>query len=150
NSGFIGTDSFTYKATNGQGADSNMSTVTINVKASSPTVPNLETVQATSGSNVWSGFSSLAGNIIGDPAANRNSDGRIEVFVVQSDHALYHKSETAAGSSTGWTAYSSLGGYVISNPVVAQNSDGRLEVFVIGSDHALYHKSQITAGSSSW
>src|SRR5262249_39707670 len=151
NNGFSGTDSFTYKATNGQGADSNISTVTVNVKSSSsPAVPNLETIQTTSGSNVWSGFSSLAGSIIGDPTSTRNSDGRLEVLVVQSDHALYHKSETAAGSSSVWTAYSSLGGYVISNPVVAQNSDGRLEVFVIGSDHALYHKSQATASSSAW
>jgi hypothetical protein len=107
-------------------------------------------IAQTSRSNIWSGYSSLGGNVLGDPASARNSDGRLEVFVVQSDHALYHKSETVAGSSSGWTAYSSLGGYIIGNPAVAQNSDGRLEVFGIGGNHALYHKSQITAGSSTW
>lgn len=79
-SGFSGTDSFQYKATNGQGADSNMSTVAINVKASSPTAPDVETIQATPGSSVWSGFSSLGGNILGDPGSTRNSDGRLEVL----------------------------------------------------------------------
>src|SRR5207245_7649423 len=36
NSGFIGTDSFTYKATDGQGVDSNIATVTITVNAPTP------------------------------------------------------------------------------------------------------------------
>jgi hypothetical protein len=35
NTGFIGTDSFTYKATDGQGVDSNIATVTITVSSSS-------------------------------------------------------------------------------------------------------------------
>ena len=51
-----------------------------------------------SNTNSWSGFASLGGNVLGDPASARNSDGRLEVFVVQSDHALYHKSETVAGA----------------------------------------------------
>jgi len=33
----------------------------------------------------WSGFRSLGGNIISDPAVTSNSDGRLEVFVIQSD-----------------------------------------------------------------
>ena len=105
-----------------------------------------------SNSNVWSGYATLGGNVLGDPASTRNFDGRLEVFVVQSDHALYHKSEKVAGNSSGWTAYSSLGspGNINGNPAAARNSDGRLEVFVIGSDHALYHDSQVTAGGSTW
>jgi hypothetical protein len=151
NTGFSGTDSYTYKATDGQGVDSNIATVTITVNASQPSGNN-ETIQTNSGSNVWSGFGTLGGNVLGDPASTRNSDGRLEVFVVQSDHALYHKSETVAGSSSSWTAYSSLGspGNIIGNPAVSRNSDGRLEVFVIGSDHALYHDSQVIAGGSTW
>jgi hypothetical protein len=38
NTGFVGTDSFTYKATDGQGVDSNIATVTISVNSSSSTV----------------------------------------------------------------------------------------------------------------
>jgi hypothetical protein len=72
------------------------------------------------------------GNIIGNPAVARNSDGRLEVFVIGSDHALYHDSQITAGGIT-WSGFTKLGGYVISDPVVAPNSDGRLQVFVIGS-----------------
>jgi hypothetical protein len=39
NTGFSGTDSFTYKATDGQGVDSNIATVTITVNAPSPPPP---------------------------------------------------------------------------------------------------------------
>jgi hypothetical protein len=149
NTGFSGTDSFTYKATDGQGVDSNIATVTISVNATPPTANDVS-IQTTSGSNVWSGFGPLGGNLLGDPAVARNSDGRLEVFVIGADHALYHKSQILAGGGSGWTGYSTLGGNIISNPVVAQNSDGRLEVFVIGADHALHHVSQLTAGSTSW
>jgi hypothetical protein len=97
---------------------------------------------------VWSGFGTLGGNLLGDPAVARNSDGRLEVFVIGADHALYHKSQILAGGSSGWTSYSTLGVNIISNPAVARNSDGRLEVFVIGADHALYHKFQLAAGST--
>jgi Domain of Unknown Function (DUF1080)/F5/8 type C domain/Bacterial Ig domain len=147
--GFSGTDSYTYKATDGQGVDSNIATVTIRVNTSQPS-DNEETIQATSGSNVWSGFGPLGGNLLGDPAVARNSDGRLEVFVIGTNHALYHKSQIVASGGSGWTGYSTLGGNIISNPVVARNSDGRLEVFVIGTNHALYHVSQLTVGSNSW
>jgi len=149
NTGFSGTDSFTYKTTDGQGLDSNIATATITVNATPPTADDVIT-QTTSGSNVWSGFGTLGGNLLGDPAVARNSDGRLEVFVIGADHALYHKSQILAGGSSGWTGYSTLGGNIIGNPVVAQNTDGRLEVFVIGADHALLHLSQLTAGSTSW
>jgi hypothetical protein len=101
-------------------------------------------------SNVWSGFVNLGGYSISNPVVAQNSDGRLEAFVIGSDHALYHKSQTVAGSSSNWTDYSYLGGYIISNPVVARNSDGRLEVFVIGSNHALFHIFQTGASSNSW
>jgi len=97
--------------------------------------------------NVWSGFFSLGGAIIGDPAVSRNADGRLEVFVVGTNHALYHKFQTVAGSNS-WSGFASLGGYVIGDPVVGQDADGRLEVFVIGSNHALYHNVETSASNS--
>ena len=84
----------------------------------------------TAGSSTWTGFTGLGGNFIGDPAVARNSDGRLEVFVIGADHALYHNFQQTAGSTTSWSGFTKLGGYVISNPAVGQNSDGRLEVFV--------------------
>jgi hypothetical protein len=93
----------------------------------------------------------LGGNIISNPVAGRNVDGRLEVFAVGSDHALYHNFEQAASSSNSWSGISSLGGYIISDPALASNSDGRLEVFAVGSDHALYHNFQLSPSSSnSW
>ena len=97
--------------------------------------------------NVWSGFSPLGGLIIGDPAVGRNADGRLEVFVVGTDHAVYHKFQTIAGSNS-WSGFARLGGYVISNPVVGQDADGRLEVFAVGSDHAVWHNEETSVSNS--
>ena len=44
-------------------------------------------------SNSWSGFSYLGGYIISDPAVAMNSDGRLEVFVIAGNDALYHISD---------------------------------------------------------
>jgi hypothetical protein len=150
NTGFSGTDRYTYKTTDGQGVDSNIATVTITVNASQPSGNN-ETIQTTSGSNIWSGSGPLGGNLLGDPAVAHNSDGRLEVFVIGTDHALYHKSQIVAGGGSGWTGYSTLGGNIISDPVAGRNVDGRLEVFAVGSDHALYHTfEQAASSSNSW
>jgi hypothetical protein len=149
NTGFSGTDSFTYKATDGQGEDSNIATATISVNATPPTANDV-TIQTTSGSNVWSGFGTLGGNMLGDAAVARNSDGRLEVFVVGADHALYHKSQISVGGNS-WTDWQYLGGFIVSDPTVLANSDGRLEVFVIASNHALYHIFETAPSSSnSW
>ena len=47
NTGFSGTDSFTYKATDGQGASSNIATVTITVNAAPQPTANNENIQTT-------------------------------------------------------------------------------------------------------
>ena len=44
NAGFSGTDSFTYKATDGQGVDSNIATVTITVNAAQNNVPTANNI----------------------------------------------------------------------------------------------------------
>src|SRR6266571_8168604 len=54
NPGFSGSDSFTYKATDGQGVDSNIATVTITVKAAqnNPPTADSKTVQTNAGTPV--------------------------------------------------------------------------------------------------
>jgi len=54
NPGFSGSDSFTYKATDGQGVDSNIATVTITVKAAqnNPPIADSKTVQTNAGTPV--------------------------------------------------------------------------------------------------
>ena len=95
---------------------------------------------------VWSQYQSLGGSISGSPEVTRNSDGRLEAFVIGLDGSLYHKWQTSPGSST-WSGWTSLSGTVSGSPAVTQNSDGRLEVFVVGPQNALYHKWQTSHGS---
>jgi glucose/arabinose dehydrogenase len=100
----------------------------------------------------YSAWQSLAGVAKDntDTSVARNSDGRLEVFVVATGNQLWHKWQTAPGSST-WSAWSSLGGAIAGSPAVTINSDGRLEVFVVGANgKALFHKWQTAPGSSTW
>jgi acylphosphatase len=78
-----------------------------------------------------------------------NSDGRLEVFGVGTDRALWHMWQTAPHAGP-WSSWSSLNGVVISFPAVALNSDGRLEVFVRGTDNALWHIWQTAPHAGPW
>jgi hypothetical protein len=98
--------------------------------------------------------SALPGGVVrasSDPAVIMNSDGRLEAFVVGTDNAVWHTSQTDPGSIS-FSSFQSLGGVVDSNtsPVLERNSDGRLELFVVGTDNALWHRSQISPGSNTW
>ena len=111
--------------------------------------------QTAADSSSWtSSWTSLGGAIRADtsPAVARNNDGRLQVFMIGTDNALYYKTQTAAGSSTWSSAWTSLGGPLRANtdPVVIANSDGRLQVFVVGTNNQLYYRSQTAADSSSW
>jgi hypothetical protein len=81
--------------------------------------------------------------------AAMNADGRLEVFAVGADNALWHIGQTAP--SNGWSGWASLGGALLSPSAVAvgKNADGRLEVFAVGADNALWHIGQ-TAPSNGW
>ena len=81
-----------------------------------------------------------------------NNDGRLQVFMIGTDNALYYKTQTTAGGSTWSSSWTSLGGTIRANtdPVVIANSDGRLQVFVVGTNNQLYYRSQTAADSSSW
>jgi chitodextrinase len=82
-------------------------------------------------------------------AVGVNSDGRLEVFGVGTDRAIWHIWQEAPHAGP-WSAWSSLGGGTASDAAVADNSDGRLEVFVRGNDRALWHIWQETAHSGPW
>jgi hypothetical protein len=98
----------------------------------------------------WSGFSRLGGNAISNPVISENHDRRFQIFVVESDHALYTAAETAPESGT-FSGFAKLGGYVIGNPAADFQSNGLLDVFVLGSDHAIYVKRQATTpGVGTW
>ncbi|HYO16529.1 MAG TPA: hypothetical protein VE685_25305 [Thermoanaerobaculia bacterium] len=89
------------------------------------------------------------GTGVGRPAASRNNDGRLEVFVRRADGALWHR-WTDPNAPDGWSAWQTLGGPITGDPIVARAADGRLEVFALNS-RALVHKWRSGASpESSW
>ncbi|MCC8467145.1 MULTISPECIES: PLL family lectin [Photorhabdus] len=87
--------------------------------------------------------------VSGIVSVTNTSDGRIEVFGVGGDNAVWRNGQTTHTGAS-WTGWSSLGGSVTSKPAAYLNSDGQLEVFVRGSDNALWHNWQNDTHSGSW
>ena len=81
----------------------------------------------------------------GLPGLPGPQDGRLEVFYIGTDNALYHNWQTAPNGTSGWASQAALGGFAKAL-AVGENEDGRLEVFYIGTDNALYHNWQTLAG----
>ena len=65
---------------------------------------------------------------------------RLDVFVVGSDRALYHKWWNGSAWGPSVTGYEAMGGGCTSAPQVVAWGPNRLDVFVTGNDSALYHK----------
>ncbi len=86
------------------------------------------------------------------PSVAQNTDGRLEVFTVGSDGALWHIYQEAPNGT--WSSWTPLGKppnlTAVNVPVVGKNADGRLEVFTIGSDGALWHTWQTAPGHGPW
>ena len=78
---------------------------------------------------------------VSQPFAIHNQDGRIELFVVGADGAIYHRWQTAPNGP--FADWHSLGGNV-SQPFAIRNQDDRIELFAVGagSDRALWHRWQ--------
>ena len=91
------------------------------------------------------GWFPLSGDVR-QPDVATNTDGRLEVFAVGSDDALWHIWQTAPNN--GWSNWRSLGGQ-ISEVRTGRNADGRLEIFAVGSDQAMWHIWQ-TAPDNGW
>jgi hypothetical protein len=82
-------------------------------------------------------------------AATMGKDGKIDAFVLGSDHAIWHVKQAAP--SSGWGSWQSLGGYVRSTPTIGKNLDGRLEMLAVGFDNHVYHQWQDANGNwSGW
>ena len=113
--------------------------------------------QSTPGGN-WGGWSSLGKPSIANaffiPFVRKNDDGRLEVFTVGTDGALWHLWQVAPnGTWSNWTSLSNPATATVqSAPSVRKNKDGRLEAFNIGSDGALWHIWQMSPGGAwgSW
>jgi hypothetical protein len=117
--------------------------------------------QTAANSNEWSTYpegranwNSLWGqfSLKGRPAAAKNADGRLEVFMVMLDRQLYTVTQKVANDSTrdAWTNWIVLGGQWSSlrRPAIATNADGRLEVFMRDADRKLQHLWQLSPSNS--
>ena len=78
-----------------------------------------------------------------------NSDGRLEVFGVGGNRAVWHNWQEHPHAGP-WSGWASLGGVVTSDPVTVDNSDGRLELFARGTDNALWHNWQTAPHAGPW
>jgi acylphosphatase len=78
-----------------------------------------------------------------------NSDGRLEVFGVGGNRAVWHNWQENPHAGP-WSGWASLGGVVTSDPVTVDNSDGRLELFARGTDNALWHNWQTAPHVGPW
>jgi hypothetical protein len=65
---------------------------------------------------------------------------RLDVFVLGTDRALYHKWWNGSSWGPSVTGWEYMGGKCAGQPRVVSWGPNRLDVFVIGMDSALYHK----------
>ena len=65
---------------------------------------------------------------------------RLDVFVLGTNRALYHKWWNGSAWGPSLTGYEAMGGICTSAPQVVAWGPNRLDVFVTGTDSALYHK----------
>jgi hypothetical protein len=98
------------------------------------------------------GWSSLGGYALTQMTVSANQDGRLEVFALGGDRAVYHQWQTDTSSSLyNWSGWGGLGGYVQAI-TVGHDHLGRLEVAALGMDRAAYLIGQVTAngGWGAW
>lgn len=88
----------------------------------------------------WSAPERLGGDVIGRVAACSWGPGRIDLFAVGTDGALWHKWSEATIWGPSQVDWESLGGAVDGSPAAVSWGAGRLDVFVLGTDGALHHK----------
>ena len=82
----------------------------------------------------------MGGICASEPAAVAWGPNRLDVFVLGTDQAVYHKWWDGANWGPGLTDYEYMGGICSSPPRVTAWGPNRLDLFVRGTDHALYHK----------
>jgi hypothetical protein len=97
--------------------------------------------------NGWSSWASLGGSFKSLPAAVSWGTGRIDIFGIGMDGALYYKGYSGKQWQANWD---NLGGTFTSAPTVVSWGLEKLDVFALGTDNAVYHKSWDGAQWSGW
>ena len=78
-------------------------------------------------------------------AVATNPDGRLEIFYIGGDNAVWHRWQLSPGGS--WSGEERLGG-IARSIAAGVNANGRLEIFYVGLDNAVWHRWRDTVGSS--
>jgi hypothetical protein len=136
NSGFFGTDSFTYKSTDGLGVDSNIATVTITVNAPPPTA-NDESIQTNSGTPVQitlTGTDPIPGDVLKFSIVGNPQHGTVTPGTVSS--IVFYTPNTGFVGTDSFTYKATDGQGVDSNTAtvtitVSSSSSGTLDQFGI-------------------
>ena len=82
---------------------------------------------------------------LGRPFAQRNQDGRLEVFAVGRGE-IFNISQVSPNGAwrEGWRSKGRpSSGVGIKSHVVGRNADGRQEIFAVGDDNAIWRKWQV-------
>jgi hypothetical protein len=86
---------------------------------------------------------------MGQLVVGQNADGRLELFQVDRDGELRHRSQKASHSD--WSPWSSLGGVIEVGLAGANNPDGTSEVFAVDAgSQALRCIRQVAPNSLDW
>lgn len=89
---------------------------------------------------------SLGGALIGGPDSASWAEGRLDVFVIGTDNAMWQKSY----EGNAWSGWSSLGGRFTSDPSAVSWDTGRIDVFGRGGDNALWHAAYSNGAWTGW
>ena len=84
----------------------------------------------------WGGWESLGGILESPPQAVAWGPNRLDVFVVGTDSAMWHRWWDGAA----WGGWESLGGILESPPQAVAWGPNRLDVFAVGTDLAMWHR----------
>ena len=93
-------------------------------------------------------FGPLGGNLAFPTSGTTiaNQDGRLETFVVGTDHNVYHAWQATPGGA--YSGFAPLAPAAMTSPTAQRNADGRLEVFAIGPAQVVWHIWQTSAGGA--
>ena len=137
NTGFSGTDSFTYKATDGQGVNSNIATVTITVNAPPPPPPTadnkmIETNKETPIGISLIGTDPIAGDVLKFSVVGNPQHGTVTSGTVSSN--VFYTPNTGFIGADGFTYKATDGRGVDSNiatvrVIVSNGTSGTLDQF---------------------
>ncbi|HKX72800.1 MAG TPA: CHAP domain-containing protein [Candidatus Saccharimonadales bacterium] len=81
-------------------------------------------------------------------ASARHADGRLAVFYIGANSAIYYRNQNSPGS-IGWTSEIHIPAYAKAIAAVT-NAQGRIELFYIGANNGLYHRWQPWTNTDQW